>query len=402
MLLNSSRQAYNQWVKTLRFIAVLAAAVGMAACLFQLEYFVGGTVTGLKGTGLVLQDNSRDDLRVDANGAFRFSSKVAKDKTYLVTVKTQPSNPAQTCSVRDGSGTMAKADITSVVVSCSQAGRYAYVANQTAGTISAFSINSTNGFLTPIAAFASTGTAPVALAVDPNGAFLYVANNASDTVGIFAINDTTGALTVTDFSILTGASPAALCVDPTGHFLYVANLGSNTISAFAVQNGIGTPVGSPVAVGNQPSALQTDPGGNFLYVTNFVDGTVTVLAIDGATGVLSGGVPGSPFRAGTGPVSIAVDPAGNFVYAAELTSSNDVATYAIAASSGALTLSSTAGARSLPVAVAVDPSGQFVYVANQNSGNVSVVTVDAHPGALAEVTGSPFSAGSGARSIAID
>src|SRR5882757_1695678 len=55
VLLNSSRQAYNQWVKTLRSIAVLAA-VGMASCLFQLEYDVGGTVTGLKGTGLVLQD----------------------------------------------------------------------------------------------------------------------------------------------------------------------------------------------------------------------------------------------------------------------------------------------------------------------------------------------------------
>ena len=89
-------------MKTLRSLAVLAAGVATAACLFQLEYSVGGTVTGLKGTGLVLQDNSRDDLRVDANGAFTFSSRVAKDKTYLVTVRTQPSNPAQTCTVRNG------------------------------------------------------------------------------------------------------------------------------------------------------------------------------------------------------------------------------------------------------------------------------------------------------------
>ena len=65
----------------------------------------------LQGTGLVLQDNSRDDLRVNANGAFTFTSRVAKGNTYSVTVKTQPSNPAQTCTVRDGSGTMAKANI---------------------------------------------------------------------------------------------------------------------------------------------------------------------------------------------------------------------------------------------------------------------------------------------------
>jgi 6-phosphogluconolactonase len=440
-------------MKTLRSIAVLAAAVGLASCLFQLEYNVGGTVTGLKGTGLVLQDNSRDDLRVNANGAFTFSSRVAKGNTYAVTVKTQPSNPAQTCTVQGGSGTMAKVNITGVVLSCSQAGRYAYVANQTANTISAFSINSTNGLLTPVpgSQFASTGAAPVALVVDPNGGFLYVANNASNTVGIFAINNTTGALTVTDFSVLVGSSPAALCVDPSGRYLYVANSGSNTVSAFAIQNGFATPVGSPVAAGNQPVALQTDPGGNFLYVTDFADGNVTVLAIDSTTGSLSG-VSGSPFGGGSGAgaVSIAVDPVGsfayvanrtaatitaysidpttgalaasgsplattsapqsitvgpaaaNFVYAANVTSSNYVASYAIGSSNGALTLSSTAIARSLPVAVAVDPSGQFVYAANQNSGNVSVFTVDAATGALTEVTGSPFLAGGGARSIAID
>jgi 6-phosphogluconolactonase (cycloisomerase 2 family) len=102
------------------------------------------------------------------------------------------------------------------------------------------------------------------------------------------------------------------------------------------------------------------------------------------------------------PRSIVVDPAGNFVYAANVTSNNDVATYAIAPSSGTLTLSSTAVAGSIPLAVAVDPSGQFVYTANQGSGNVSVFTVEVATGALAAVAGSPFPAGSGARAIAID
>ena len=97
-----------------------------------------------------------------------------------------------------------------------------------------------------------------------------------------------------------------------------------------------------------------------------------------------------------------MDPAGNFVYAANVTSSNDVAVYAIAPSSGALTLSSTTVAGSFPLAVTVDPSGKFVYAANQNSGNVSVFTADAATGALAAVAGSPFPAGSGARSIVID
>src|SRR5579859_6220030 len=443
-------RAYNLSVKTLRFIVVLAVAAVMASCLFQLEYFVGGSVTGLKGTGLVLEDNSRDDLRVNANGEFRFSSKVAKGDNYLVTVKTQPSNPAQTCTVHDGSGTMGKADVTSVVVKCSQAGRYAYVANQTASTISAFSIDSATGFLTPVpgSPFLSTGIAPVALAIDPNGTFLYAAYNASNSVGVFSINDATGALTVASFAIIAGASPAALAVDPTGRYLFVANSGSNTVSVFALQNGAATPVsGSPFAAGNQPAGLQTDPSGNFLYVTDF-SGAVSVLAIDGATGELTR-ISGSPFGAGAGaaaiamapsgtlayvanesaatisaysvdtstgaltasgtplstasaPRSIVVDPAGNFAYVTNVTSSGDVATYAIAPSNGALTLSSTAIAGSLPLGVAVDPSGQFVYTANQGSGSVAVFTADAATGALTAVAGSPFLAGAGARANAID
>jgi 6-phosphogluconolactonase (cycloisomerase 2 family) len=146
-------------------------------------------------------------------------------------------------------------------------------------------------------------------------------------------------------------------------------------------------------------SIAIDPVGSFAYVANQTARTITAYSIDPTTGALTAG---SPLATGSAPQSITVGPAAaNFVYAANVTTSNYVASYAIA-SNGALTSQSTAVARSLPVAVAVDPSGLFVYVANQNSGNVSVFLVDAATGALTEVTGSPFPAGSGARSIAID
>jgi len=50
--------------------------------------------------------------------------------------------------------------------------------------------------------------------------------------------------------------------------------------------------------------------------------------------------------------------------------------------------------------VAVDPAGTFVYAANYNSGSVSVYSVSGST--LTAVSGSPFAADSGARSIAID
>ena len=67
----------------------------------------------------MLQDNGGDDLSVSANGPFNFATKLAGGAAYNVTVKTNPSG--QTCSVANGSGTIAAADVTNVAVSCSTA-----------------------------------------------------------------------------------------------------------------------------------------------------------------------------------------------------------------------------------------------------------------------------------------
>jgi 6-phosphogluconolactonase (cycloisomerase 2 family) len=443
-------------VKILQTTAILAATLGVAGCPFVTKYGVGGTVVGVRGSGLVLQNNAGGDLKIVQSGTFTFSTKLEKGSTYAVTVATQPSNPAQTCTVNNGSGTITNAEINEVIVVCSEAPRYAYAANQSAGTIAEFSIDSASGRLVPIAGspIASTGNAPVATAIDPNGEFLYVANNLSNDLSVYAIADATGALTPAGEAIPAGSNPSGLALDPTGRFLYVANTGSDSVSAFSLQHGIATAIsGSPYAVGRGPVGLTTNPGGNFLYVTNFTDGSVTAFAIDSATGALFN-VSGSPFGAGAGaisvavnpsssfayvanqnagsissysidistgalaalsgspqstvsaPLSVLVDPAGTFVYAANVTSSNDIASYAVAPASGTLTVSSTSGAEVLPISLAVDPvahtGGQFLYTTNFTSGTVSVFTVDATTGLLTAVADSPFFSGAGARSIALD
>src|ERR1700752_511233 len=78
-------------------------------------FTVGGTVVGLKGTGLIIADNTSDTLTITADGPFTF--KVATSGAYLVLVQTQPSNPAQVCSVLNGKGT-ATANVTNVQVNC--------------------------------------------------------------------------------------------------------------------------------------------------------------------------------------------------------------------------------------------------------------------------------------------
>ena len=81
-------------------------------------YSIGGTVSGLSGSGLVLENNSTDDLSVTASGTFTFATKIAAGGTYNVTVKTQPASPTQTCSVTNNMGTVSAA-VSDVTVTCS-------------------------------------------------------------------------------------------------------------------------------------------------------------------------------------------------------------------------------------------------------------------------------------------
>ncbi len=78
-------------------------------------YAISGTVSGLTGTGLVLQSNGGDNRAVAADGAFNFATAIGAGTPYSVTVLTQPSG--QTCGVQNGSGT-ANANVTNVAVSC--------------------------------------------------------------------------------------------------------------------------------------------------------------------------------------------------------------------------------------------------------------------------------------------
>lgn len=82
-------------------------------------FSVGGTVSGLAGSGLVLRHQARAvSLPVVADGRFVFAGSYARGTSYDVQVGTQPSNPTQVCSVTRGRGTVA-ADVDDIAVGCS-------------------------------------------------------------------------------------------------------------------------------------------------------------------------------------------------------------------------------------------------------------------------------------------
>jgi hypothetical protein len=81
------------------------------------SYTVGGTVSGLTASGLVLVNNGGNELSVAANAsAFTFTSLLSSGTAFAVTIQSQPTG--ETCSVTNGTGTVS-ADVTSISVTCS-------------------------------------------------------------------------------------------------------------------------------------------------------------------------------------------------------------------------------------------------------------------------------------------
>jgi hypothetical protein len=108
----------NIVVTAMLVMLLSACGGGGSSSAPRITYTVGGVVTGLSGSGLVLQDNVGIGVAVSAPGAFTFTGRLTTGATYSVTVATQPSSPSQNCVVTNGSGTVGTANVTNVAVSC--------------------------------------------------------------------------------------------------------------------------------------------------------------------------------------------------------------------------------------------------------------------------------------------
>jgi 6-phosphogluconolactonase len=420
-----------------------------------LGYTVGGSVSGLKGSGLVLGNNGAGFLPITSGGAFVFATPVATGGAYSVTVVTQPSNPVQNCLVMNGSksGTVSAVNVITVAVVCANVGKFAYLTSASDPTISAYAINPVTGAPTAIVGspFATNqGGGGTAIAVDPTAKFLYTVGVVANGIGGQSIDMETGALTPLIGSpfFAGGLSFDTLCIDPRGHFLF-ATEDIGLISAFAFDETTGaltavagSPYGTPFV---HPIGVTVDPSGRFLYLGNsvltytidtttgaltmlpnqvlgngvllptvdargkflygaFVD-SVSAYTLNADTGALTA-VAGSPFAAGKGAYAVTSDPSGTFLYVVNqenVAGANSVSAYTINPDSGALTAVAGSpfptGAES--TGVMTDPSGKFLYVPNTADNTISAFAIDADTGALEPVKGSPFAAGHSPNWIAI-
>jgi 6-phosphogluconolactonase (cycloisomerase 2 family) len=409
---------------------------------------IGGTVTRLAGTGLVLQDNGGDNLTVAASGTFTFKTSLATGTAYAVTVATQPSSPTQYCVVTNGSGTTASSNITNVTVMCAE---FAYVANNTDGTIDGYTIDPTSGALTAVAGNPyPDGTAPAAVSLSPNGMFAFSASSNGKQIYAFTIDQTSGQLNPvagSPFStgFATGSTYPDIAVDAQSAHLYLASAGDGEVAGFAIDptSGALTPLaGSPYPAGTGAGAIPAfSPDGNYLYVMDQTANTVSAYSIDPTSGALTA-LAGGAVPTGATPDWIAFTPDGKYAYVAN-SGADSISAYSV--SSGALTPlatptfvtdelpqdltidasgthlyapvanGSTAGAVDVfpinadgtlgtrtstpagvePVYLAIDPTAAFAYVASSAGAEVYGYSINSTTGALTALANSPFSTGAG-------
>ena len=96
---------------------IAASNVTVAIACQTVKHSVGISVAGLAGAGLVLQLNGANDLSIGGNGASSFATAIDSGASYVVTVATEPANPTQSCSIKNGSGTIGNADV-SISIAC--------------------------------------------------------------------------------------------------------------------------------------------------------------------------------------------------------------------------------------------------------------------------------------------
>jgi 6-phosphogluconolactonase (cycloisomerase 2 family) len=287
-----------------------------------------------------------------------------------------------------------------------------FVNNQTANSVSAFSINTSTGMLSavPGSPFA-TGSRPTAVAADPAGRFIFVANQASNSIGVFSVG-ANGTLTQVTGSPFAASSPYGLSVNPSGTVLYATNFPDsqisdlNTVSAFAVSaNGTLSPItGSPFLDANSSSGFASgigilaDPSGKFVFVGDHMAESVVPFSVtaDGALAPISA-LPTPASSCGSSchnnPLRLAVDPADRFLFSSNV-QAGTVSIFGI--TGGTLMSSGQATTGAHPFGVAVDPSGKFLYVVNKSDASISGFQLDSTTGALSPLSGFPVMEGQGA------
>jgi 6-phosphogluconolactonase (cycloisomerase 2 family)/chitodextrinase len=355
---------------------------------------IGGSVSGLAGTGLLLRNNGGDTLSVSVSGAFTFATPLTTGASYAVTVFQQPSSPAQTCAVANGTGTVASTNVTNVAVTCTTNGtKFAFYSNE-GGTqrVGSYLIGANGGFTQasalPVSAHSLISSSTIratGVAVTPSGGHVIVAVDGDDWSGappdgelqVYSVNGS-GQLAWVSTSRMGS---------PNYSNSYCGNLNSGGISC-----GIG--------VNSAPETVVIHPNGRFVYVMDGVahgacntnanpcsdpksgNRVIVRYSFDPASGTLTY----QDRHYVEGFMSLAIDPQGRFLWATSYLEKK-IYEFRIDQSTGALTFGTGTfiGQSNGDMWLGINPNGLSAYAAHEGDGTIDAYTIDQSTGHLTNI-----------------
>jgi 6-phosphogluconolactonase (cycloisomerase 2 family) len=294
-----------------------------------------------------------------------------------------------------------------------------YAANETAtfqgaksGSVSAFSINRSDGRLTRLNTVSSYGAGPAHLSVHPSGKYVLVASYAGWTVAVLPIRSNGELGSATDvkedegnvgpthaasappgsFAISGHESPHAHMIqaDPSGRFVLVSDLGVDKILIWKFDTEKGTlapnnPASVSLPPGDGPRHFTFHPNKQWLYSLQEEGSTLVLFDFDTRRGTLTRKQTVSTLPkgfAGTNFTSeVLVSPDGKFVYAANRL--HDTITVFAIGQEGMLTWVREVWTRGdYPRSFNIDPTGNFLYACNQRSDAVTTFRINRETGNL--------------------
>ena len=284
-------------------------------------------------------------------------------------------------------------DTTPFGIAASPDGSDIYVATYNVPAVSHYTVDPGTGALALEASHPTSGCCGyTGLTVSIDGNYLYALNVDADLIYEFSLNPSTGAMTPLSPATVTlpGGSGSQLIVpSPDGLHYYVSNLSNSTISVLSADPSGVLSIASVTSTPT-PRGLAITPDGNFLYATNGFNGggaptgtTISAFSVNESDGALSALTPATlPVAAATGVV---VSPDGRHVYVASDTSPGTIKIFDVNTATGDLVAngSVTGGDSAWDLALSPDGSKLFVIGGRSRVGdNLFTFSVDVSSGAL--------------------
>jgi 6-phosphogluconolactonase len=278
-------------------------------------------------------------------------------------------------------------------------------------SVSAFSVDTTTGKLTPLNSEPVPGAGPCYISLDRAGRYAFVANYGSGNVLVFPIG-ADGRIQPPAANVQhagSGGNPKrqagphahSIKLSPDERYVLAADLGIDQLLVYRFDRATGklTPNEPPSAKlkpGAGPRHFAFHPNKRVVYSINELDSTVTAFEWNARRGTLTEFQTTSTLPAGfsgnNSTAEIVVHPNGRFVYGSNR-GHDSIAVFAADRKGTLKLIDNTPTMGSTPRNFAIDPTGKYLFAANQRSDNLVVFRIDGKTGKLT-AAGPPVEVGS--------